>query len=209
MRILGIDTATWKASVALVENDEVIAEESVFERGNHVVSIVPLIDSVLGPRNLRPSDLDGVALSIGPGSFTGIRIGVGIGKGLAIASGVPLIPVSTLEALALSIATDHFGTIWSLLDARKGEWYAAAFSSSGKGIERLHDDAVGSTSDILEKFPTPQVVIGDAMENYSTLLVERFGKKCTVLPFPEFGPSAAAVARLGLRNLQGEGAVDR
>ena len=191
-----------------MDHDRVIAQESVFERGNHVVSIVPLIDSVLGPSNLRVSDLDAVALSIGPGSFTGIRIGLGISKGLALASGVPLAPVSTLEALAFTISAERHGTIWSLLDARKGEWYAAAFRSSDTKLERLEEDTVGSAEEIIARLPVPQFILGDATEKYSRELSERFGESCTILPFPEYGPSGVAVARLGARKLESEGAAD-
>jgi tRNA threonylcarbamoyladenosine biosynthesis protein TsaB len=100
VRILGLDTATWKASVGLRIDGQCVSERSRIADGSHAVSLLSLIEEVLRDGGCAVPDLDAVAVSGGPGSFTGLRIGLSIAKGLAYATGACLIAVPTLEALA-------------------------------------------------------------------------------------------------------------
>ncbi|HEY3166171.1 MAG TPA: tRNA (adenosine(37)-N6)-threonylcarbamoyltransferase complex dimerization subunit type 1 TsaB, partial [Candidatus Binatia bacterium] len=147
MRILGIDTATAAASVALIEDGKLVAEEIQSKtgkssdremgqrRGNHAEIVLPLIQSVLGKTRTTAADLSGIGISIGPGSFTGLRIGLATAKGIAYECGLPLVGVSTLQANAARV-TGFDGIVCSLLDARKSEVYFALFRRIGADFER-------------------------------------------------------------------------
>src|SRR6185295_2242267 len=152
MRILGIDSATRSASVALVENETSIDEHrwdkhrsgylgASDSNGNCAEIIVPLINALLKKKKLTPADLSAIAVSIGPGSFTGLRVGLATAKGIAYSGGLPLIGISTLLALAAGVK-DFDGIICSLLDARKNDVYLGLFRRAGKILSRLTDDAL-------------------------------------------------------------------
>jgi tRNA threonylcarbamoyladenosine biosynthesis protein TsaB len=134
MRVLGIDTATSVASVALVEDGVIIAEGSypnraplsakptASQKSHHAEVILPLIEGVIAKAQATLEALSGVAVSIGPGSFTGVRLGLATVKGLTYGWDIPVAGISTLEANAAR-AADFEGVICSLIDARKNEVY--------------------------------------------------------------------------------------
>jgi len=197
MRVLGLDTATWTAGVGLVVDGEIVAERSQHaDRGAHAVSLLPLVEDVLRAGGCTVDDLDAVAVSCGPGSFTGLRIGVSVAKGLARAAGARLVGVSTLEALAKTVA-DGRSHICAALDARRGEVYAACFVSAPDGWRRVTLDTLTTAAALAARLPTPCVVVGDAGDAYGALFEERLGAGVTLLPFVSYGPSGGVVAALG------------
>jgi tRNA threonylcarbamoyladenosine biosynthesis protein TsaB len=135
MIILGIETATAVCGVAVVRDGHVESEQIVESPQVHSEKLVPLIEQVVRESGIRPSDLDAIAVSIGPGSFTGLRIGLSVAKGLCFALGKPVVPVPTLEALAHRVAngSPEFlgGYILPLLDARRGDCYASLYRLDG------------------------------------------------------------------------------
>lgn len=146
MRILGIDTSTPTASVALVEDGELLAEQiqdgaAAGRIGSHAATILPLIESVFASAQITPNDLCGIAVSLGPGSFTGLRIGLATAKGLAYPANLPLIGVSTLHAGAARVPGFN-GLIGAMFDARKNEVYSALFRRSQNDLTRVTPDAV-------------------------------------------------------------------
>jgi tRNA threonylcarbamoyladenosine biosynthesis protein TsaB len=164
MKILGVDTAIPTASVALIDNGDLIVEslqgESLFKSdfgksaqaiGNHAEIILPLIQSLFGKTRVKLEDLSGISLSIGPGSFTGLRIGLATAKGLAYDAGLPLVGISTLWAMAARV-NDFNGIIGALLDARKGEVYVALFRRHDQSLNRLTEDAVLSIESAIDLF---------------------------------------------------------
>lgn len=201
MRILGVDTATRTASVGVLIDGQVVAELSEGADGNHAASLLPLIDRALRDVGCRPADVDTVAVSGGPGSFTGLRIGLSVAKGLAWATGGQVVTVPTLEALART-ATPYPGTICALLDARKGELYAACFDARGGGWQRLTPDALLTPETLLEQFPTPCVILGDAVVRYGSLLHDRLGSRATLLPFPAHAPRGGMIATMAWERQQ-------
>jgi tRNA threonylcarbamoyladenosine biosynthesis protein TsaB len=207
VRIVGVDTATWSASVGLIIDGTVVAEQSLVTTGNHAASLLPLIDDVLRRAACSVDRIDALAVSNGPGSFTGLRIGVSVAKGFACATGARLIPVPTLEALARTVV--HYeGTICAVLDARKGELYAAVFASSGAAVTRRTADALVTPESLLETLPTPCVVLGDAVERYGEFFKSRLGTRVTVLPFETYAPRGSVVARIGWERMQAGETVD-
>lgn len=201
MRILGLDTATRRESVGIIADGEIVAEQSTTAGGSHAVSLLPLIDAVLRRAGCAVGALDGIAVSSGPGSFTGLRVGLSVAKGLARATGARLIGVSTLEALARTV-TDSCDPVCALLDARKGEVYAACFEAAALEWRRLTEDYVGSVEALLPTLPMRCVVVGDAVPTYGAFLQSRLGSRVTLLPFEAHGPRGATVAALGWERWQ-------
>ena len=207
MRILGVDTATWRASVGVVVDGSVVAEQSLSTTGNHAASLLPLIEDVLGCTACAVQAVDAVAVSSGPGSFTGLRVGLSVAKGIACATGAHLVAVPTLEALARTVA-DRDGVICPVLDARKGELYAAAFAACEGQLKRLTADALVTPQELLDQLPTPCVVLGDAVERYGILFQRRLGERVTVLPFETYAPRGGVVALMGWERLQAGESAD-
>ena len=207
MRILGVDTATWRASVGLAIDGTVVAEQSLVTTGNHAASLLPLIDELLQRATCRVEALHAIAVSSGPGSFTGLRIGLSVAKGIACATGARLVAVPTLEALARTVV-DRVGTICPILDARKGELYAASFGSNGTELRRLTADVLVTPDSLLTTLPTPCVVLGDAVERYGAFFRDRLGADATILPFETHAPRGGVVATVGWELLQTGSAVE-
>lgn len=130
--ILSIETSTPICSVAVHLNDKLLVKSSLHVNQSHSSSLHLLITNTLKGLNKRPSDLDAIAISKGPGSYTGLRIGVSSAKGLCYSLGIPLIAISTLEAMAEGIKkyTNHY--LCPMLDARRMEVYTALFDQNGK-----------------------------------------------------------------------------
>jgi tRNA threonylcarbamoyladenosine biosynthesis protein TsaB len=209
MRIVGIDTAGGTASVALVKDGLLLAErtDSVYKaaghanrrNSNHAETLLPLLELLFESTGLSLHDIDGFALSIGPGSFTGLRIGLSTIKGLAYGWQIPVVGVSTLSAHA-SRVIDNQGLICALLDARKNEVYAALFRKADGIVDRVTEDAVTSVVNVIEmirgyQLGAPCLFIGDGAGVYTDLLMGLPGAH--ILETTNYPTVAATVARLG------------
>ncbi len=196
MNMLGIETSTRFGSVALMDEMRLIAEYRVSLEMRHAERLLPLIDAMLKESRVPLSDLNAIAVSIGPGSFTGLRVGLATAKGLAMGSGLPLVPVPTLEAMARPFY--HFNTaIVPLVIARKDEVYWSMFSPEG---ERLFADSVGSIDNVLEAVGQKEsaLFVGDGALLHQDKIGKHFKGRTL---FPSIGlqlPMASAVAQMGL-----------
>jgi tRNA threonylcarbamoyladenosine biosynthesis protein TsaB len=153
--ILGIDTSTKAAAAALIREDQLLGETSLHTGTNHSQQLLPLIDELLRLCQVQPKQLHAVAVALGPGSFTGLRIGLATGKGLASALEIPLVGIPTLDGLAYNLAGVG-GVVCPILDARKKQVYAAMYSwrgpcswdkTDGK-MERITDYLVASPAEL-------------------------------------------------------------
>lgn len=135
MKLLAIDTSTPAASVALSEDRDVIAAASRNDRRGHASFLVPAIDFCFDQAGWSPDQLDAVIVDTGPGLYTGIRVGLATAQGLAAAIGIPVIPASSLDALALRAATGR-RHIWAIVDVRRGEFAVAAYRPVPGGVVR-------------------------------------------------------------------------
>ena len=170
-----------------------LAEGLHRESRSHVGSLPRLVERVLADAALTIDNVEAVAVSIGPGSFTGLRIGLALAKGLAFAGGLPLAAVPTLEALAWVAEAAPGTTICAALDARKREVYAALFRAGPRGPERLTPDLALSPEALAARLEPPCVLVGDATEVYATTL----GPCAVVRPFATHHPRGGVIARLG------------
>jgi tRNA threonylcarbamoyladenosine biosynthesis protein TsaB len=202
MLILGIDTATRIASIGLTRDGDPLAEESRAAAANHTDTLLPLLSDLLMQAHVALTDIEGIGVSLGPGSFTGLRVALSTVQGFAYALGHKVVGVSTLEALARTV-TDWTGTVCPLLDARKGEVYAAFFHRNYQGqVERLTPDQVCSPQAILRDCPLPCIFIGDGVETYGQFIQEQSGPAATLLPFTTHHARGSVVARMAWQRLR-------
>ena len=178
--------------------DGVVLAEGVHrESRSHTASLPLLVERVLGEAGLALEDVEGIAVSIGPGSFTGLRVGLALAKGLAFAGGLPLVGVPTLEALAWVADAEPGTSLCAALDARKREVYAALFTATAEGPSRLTPDLALSPAALAARLPRPCTLVGDAGEVYGDVL----GAHANLLPFATHHPRGGVIARLGAARL--------
>lgn len=147
MKILALDSSATVATVALCEDQRLLAEYTVNNGNTHSETLLPMVESLLANFSMTAKDVDIFAASIGPGSFTGVRIGAATLKGLAFASNKACVGVSTLEALAYNLVS-HKGLICPVMNARRSQVYTALFRSDGKALTRLMPDSAISISEL-------------------------------------------------------------
>jgi tRNA threonylcarbamoyladenosine biosynthesis protein TsaB len=133
MKILAIETATPGASVALVEDRATLAAASRIDRAGHAGFLVPAIDFCFDQVGWNPSDLDVIVVDVGPGLYTGLRVGLATAQGLAAAFGIPIVPATSVDAIALEARTGH-RMIWSVVDVRRGEFAVARYRPVPGGV---------------------------------------------------------------------------
>ena len=173
------------------------------EARSHTASLPALVDRVLADAGVTIGDVEGLAVSIGPGSFTGLRIGLALAKGIAFAGGLPLVGVPTLEALAHVADAAPGETICAALDARKREVYAALFVATEAAPRRVSTDVALAPEALAALLTPPCVLVGDAGEVYGEVL----GARATLRPFATHHPRGGVIARLGAERIAaGEGA---
>jgi len=205
MIVLAADTTTPSGSAALLRDGVLLGEVNLETSATHSVRLFPSIDFLLRAHGLTAHDLDGYAVAAGPGSFTGIRIGLAAVKSLALASGKPAVPVSTLEALAAKLAGPQARLACPILDARRGQIYAALFEFRAGGPAELIPQGAYDPSDFLARLPAHRVVsfIGNGAVPYRERIRAHLRDKAR---FPPRSPFVAAeVGRLGTEAL-GRGA---
>lgn len=206
MRVLGIDTATSIGSVGLVEDGRVTVERSWHAAPGHAETLAPLLRELLADTGCTVARLDAVAVSIGPGSFTGLRIGLSLAKGLAFAGGMPVVPVPTLDALAEVGGAEPGELVCPILDARKGELYAALFVASKTGpLEQLFDAMLVTPEDLFRRIDRPCRFLGDGTVAYANLIEATLGDRAMVLPFTDYHAHGGVVAALGAKRLVAKG----
>ena len=149
MRILGFDTSAKAASVALSEDGKLISEFYLDSGFTHSETVLPMAKAVLDAARITPADVDVFAVNCGPGSFTGLRIGIAAVKALGMSLGKPCTAVSTLEALAYNMQSTG-GVICAAMDARCNQVYTAFFESDGIKVTRICEDRAVSTDELFE-----------------------------------------------------------
>jgi tRNA threonylcarbamoyladenosine biosynthesis protein TsaB len=204
MIVLGIETATIVCSAALVRDGKVVHASTIREPHVHASRLVSQVDEVLRAAGIPLTAVDGIAVSIGPGSFTGLRVGLGVAKGLALAAGKPLVPVSTLGGLARrAMESGHWDGSDLLLvaiDARRGEVYRQTYGGSQDGeVLALSEEQAVSVKHVLDGFGRATVVVS----GNSSQVRDAAGARSNVRFLPEEAAScdASAVACEGEERL--------
>lgn len=197
--ILAFDTATDYLTAAVGGQDNILASRHFLARRDHMAKLLPAIDDILKETGIILAQIDRLAVGVGPGSFTGVRIGVATAQGLAHGTGKQLIGVSTLDILAEPILAENTtALICPIMDAKRGEVYTA-FYQNGK---RLTDYSLLFPEDLV-KLLSEQiqevVVTGDGLMKYQTMLVEKLGKRIKIEPEDRWFPRAGNMIKLALK----------
>lgn len=173
MKILTIDTSTNVFSIALFEDSTLLA--SSFEKAGTAASAkIPLyMESLLREAGVDIGSIDAFAVTVGPGAFTGLRVGIALVKGLALATGRPVIPLSSLELLAMNAAGSDL-PVCAMFDARKGEVYAAIYDFRS-GMKQLRPESAIAPEKLLDELEGPLLFIGDGALRYRGMIIEKLG----------------------------------
>lgn len=163
MKILAIDTSALTATVAILSEDTLIGEISTTTKLTHSQTLMPMIDELLRKVSLDITDIDLFACSEGPGSFTGLRIGIGTIKGLAYGLGKPVVAVSTLEALAHNISVTDL-LICPIMDARRGQVYNGLYRYNKGMLECITEPRALSVEDLCEEITEKAIFLGDGVK---------------------------------------------
>lgn len=165
MTILAIETTAGPASAAIVRDRALLAECTLNYKMTHSQTIMPMISGLLGALSLSAEDMDYIACSSGPGSFTGLRIGAATAKGLAMGAGKPIVPVPTLDALAYNIY-ESAAIVCPVMDARRGQVYTSLYEWRRGRLNRLAEYMAAPLEEIVDKalsFGRGAVFTGDAL----------------------------------------------
>lgn len=228
MFVLGLDSATLAASAAVINADKLVAERFVHNKLTHSETLLPIIEQVLLDAGITPQDLGGIAVTGGPGSFTGLRIGLAVAKGLAQVLECPLVSIPTLDALAFNLV-GRSGLICPILDAKKQQVYTAIYRNmpilTATGyltradsvqpgqqaqlalpeLQCLTDHQALSLDELIDLLATYQeqqvTFLGDGVPVYVETLIQRLGQRANFASRVHNWPRAAAVAELGLRRI--------
>jgi tRNA threonylcarbamoyladenosine biosynthesis protein TsaB len=199
MKILAIETSTMLGGAAVVdEQNGLIAEIRLNVKTTHSERLMTAVDTILKLSELKLDDIDAVAVSIGPGSFTGLRIGLSTAKGLTFASGRPLVAVPTLEAFAWNFTFSKH-PICLMLDARKQEVYTAVFQWKEKGFEKIMGETTIKPSELFKKLNEITVFAGDGVKLYEDQIIEHLKDRAIIAPPEKMVPFPSNVAMLGLQ----------
>ena len=176
MRILGIDTSSPTGSVALVDNDDVISESLLNSSKNYSDKLLIEVDAVLNSSKTKLNQIDGFVITTGPGSFTGLRVGMSLLKGLILATQKPFASVNTLDAYAETVQPGPYA-ICPVLDARKKEVYTALYNSkNGLCVRETPDQAI-TPMELCDQIKKPTAFVGNGLVAYRELLSSRLRKK--------------------------------
>ncbi|SEP72795.1 tRNA threonylcarbamoyladenosine biosynthesis protein TsaB [Ectothiorhodospira magna] len=202
MKLLAIETATEACSAALLLDRDIWVRFEVEPRA-HGRLILPMMEGLLAEAGLSLGQLDALAFGRGPGAFTGVRIAVGVIQGAAFAADLPVVPVSTLAALAQQGLDEGANQVLAALDARMGEVYWGAFHGDGDGlVVPVTEERVCPPGDV----PLPQwqgwMGVGHGWAAHQAVLEARLGPCLSGRPMPDALPSAAEVARLAARDFR-------
>ncbi len=198
VKILSIETSTMLGGVAVMDDRQgLIAETKLNVKTTHSERLMSVIQQVLSQSDLGLEDIDAFAVAIGPGSFTGLRIGLSTAKGLAYATGKPLVTVPTLEAFAWNFPYCRY-PVCLMLDARKREVYAAVFRWESSGFERVVGEMSIKPEDLLRQLPAVTLFAGEGVTLYREMITELMGDRAVIASQEKMVPSPANVAMMGM-----------
>jgi tRNA threonylcarbamoyladenosine biosynthesis protein TsaB len=201
MKILAVDTATKSCSVAIIEAGSLSTELTSLKDQTHSKHLMELIHNALGISGFGAADIDGLAVTIGPGSFTGLRIGVSTIKGLAHALDKPVAGISSLDVLAWQCA-DRSYLICPLLDARKGEVYSATYRYNHDTLTPKSPETASAPEAAIQKIKEPCVFIGSGAQLYRKRISTALGDLAHFAPQSQNIIRASSVAFLSMERFK-------
>ncbi len=206
MLVLGIDTSTSYLSIAVRDGDRLIAESGYYSPRGCSAGLLPLIEGVLKYISLPLKKIDGLAVSLGPGSFTGLRIGVSTMKGLSFALSRPIVGIPTMDVLAENLVLSS-RYLCPVIDAKRGQVYSAIYKSEGRRIKKLSAPMILSPAELLKEIKTKisnskrdQVIfLGDGLIQYQNLIKTKARGLAVFAPPDAWFPRASVLTGLALK----------
>lgn len=201
MRILAIESSALVASVAILEDDIITAEYTINHKITHSQTLLPMINEICKMTDTKPADFDAIAISGGPGSFTGLRIGSATAKGLGLALDIPLIHVPTLDAMAYNV----FGTdcmICPIMDARRSQTYTGIYCFTEGELDIIHESDAMAIEDLIEELNgigSKVIFIGDGIPVFREIIDEKAVFEHDYAPAGMNRQRASSVAILGAK----------
>ena len=195
--LLAIDTSTRYAGVALAENGRVVSSRSWWSAINHTAELMPATSQLLGVASVAVNDLEGIVVALGPGGFSALRVGMSVAKGLALASGKPLVGIGTLDAEAQPYWQSGL-PVCALLDAGRNEVSSAHFDTDG---QRTREDLICLPEELIPTLAGTNLFCGEAVPARASLIREQLGQRAVVV---DHSPAARlwALAELGRKRLE-------
>ena len=198
MRVLALDTSTLAGSIALLEDNQLRAGITLNLKRKHTERLLPGLDWLFSELGISPEKIDLLGVGIGPGSFTGLRVGLATAKGLALSLNLPIIGISSLFALAWQVRF-WSGKILALLDARKGQVFAQFFQG-GDNLTIISEPRAIFPSQLIEEITEPTLAVGEGFRAYSEIFSQ---KKNLIYAGKEFDyPRAEIIAHLAYERFQ-------
>jgi len=197
MKILALDTATPSCSVAILDDGSLLAELTRGNSTTHSRHLMGLINTVCSIADLKAGDVDGFAVTIGPGSFTGLRIGISTIKGLAFSLGKPVVGVSSLDALAWQCAQSDY-LICPILDARKKEVYACRYRLKNNVLKKAGAEKVASPAEAVRGIREPSIFVGNAVQLYRENISDELGELAHFAAWGQHTIRASSIAWLSM-----------
>lgn len=179
LKLLAIESSGNVASVAIWEQGKIISELTVNNKKTHSATLLPMVDQMMKMSEKSPADFDAIAITRGPGSFTGLRIGAATVKGLGLALDLPVIPVSTLECLAMNVSETH-DLICPIMDARRSQVYTAVYEMKDGGLLEVIKEEPLDINDLINKVKVLDknvLFLGDGVTVYRSVLEEQLKEK--------------------------------
>lgn len=200
MIILSVDSSSSTATCALVKEDKILGEINLNDKKEHSVILMDLIDSLLTRYNLTLDDIDGFAISEGPGSFTGLRIGMATIKGLAFGSNKPCLAISTLDTLAYNVINFN-GIICPIMDALRGNVYTNLYKNNNGKLEAISEAnclSIEELVSVLKEKNEPVIFLGDGVVKHKDYLLENLSN-LSFAPLNSNYPKASSLGELALQ----------
>lgn len=193
MKVLAIESSGLVASAAIVTEDTMLAEYTVNFKKTHSQTLLPMVEEIVSMVGIELKEIDAIAVSAGPGSFTGLRIGSATAKGLGLALNKPIIPVPTTQGIAANLYGTE-GILCPLMDARRNQVYTGLYRYNKNGFEIVEDQMAVLIDEIIQKVNAmgePVTYLGDGVEAFSAVLAEK-----TTVPY-SFAPMHVNKQRAG------------
>ena len=193
MRILGLDSSTPQCSVALLHNQRILQQQTSQDAPVFSNQLPALVNRVMEDSGLSLEDVDGFAVTTGPGSFTGLRVGISLIKGFVLATEKPFVGVTTFDAMAAALQTD-MDALCPVLDARKQEVYATRFQRRNGQWVRQMEDRVLTPQALCDLIDRPALFAGSGVATYGELFQTNLGDRCVIDPAAQIHCTAAGAA---------------
>ena len=200
MKILALETSSKTFSLAVADGEKILCSRNVVLDKVLSSSIIPNIQRVLRKAGWKLSDIDGIAVGLGPGSFTSLRVGLATVKGLAFAAQKPLVGIPSLDVLAMGAAGEPEETVCTLNDARRNLVYACFYANRGGCIERISDYLLTNIDDVLLRIKGKTLFVGDGAALYHDQLGKK--KHCRIADKKFWSPQAKRMIPLALERFR-------